>query len=126
MSSIPLRLRRSSTAHKRPNAVDIVEGEVTINYNSSSCGFFIRDNLGSIKKIGPVEISSSAPNSSPTGSSGNSEGELWYEPSSQELKIYYSGAWETVASPHPTGYTGTVTEGSTTFTIVNGIITNVT
>lgn len=125
MSSPPLRLRRSNTAHKRPNAADIVEGEVTINYNSSSCGFFIKDNNGGIKKIGPVEISSSAPNSSPAGSSGNAEGELWYEPTSQELKVYYNGSWEVVASPNPTGYTGTVTEGNTTFTIVNGIITNV-
>lgn len=125
MSMPALQLRRSGTAHKRPSPVDLTEGEVVINYNSNSCGFFIKDADGSVVKIGPVEISASAPNSAPEGESGNSEGELWYEPTSQSLKIFHQGNWVTVATPQPIGYTGEVIVGDTLFTIVDGIIADV-
>ena len=104
----------------------MVEGEVTLNYHPSTCGLFIKDDNGDIVKIGPVEISTSAPNSSPAGSSGNCEGELWYNPVTEELKIYYDGYWTVIAEPPPTGFTGSVTVDGSTFTIANGIITNVT
>ena len=126
MSLSPLQLRRSGTAHKRPAPADVLEGEVVVNYNSSSCGFFLKNSTGDIVKIGPVEISSSAPNSTPGGESGNSEGELWYEPTTQALKIFHDGSWVTVATPTPVGYTGEVTVGDVTFTIVDGIIADVT
>lgn len=125
MSPSPLQLRRSGTAHKRPAPADLLEGEVVVNYNTDTCGFFLKNSTGDIVKIGPVEISSSAPNSSPEGESGNCEGELWYEPSSQALKIYHSGNWVTVATPTPVGYTGEVVVGGVTFTIVDGIIADV-
>jgi hypothetical protein len=125
MSTPVLRLKRSSAEHKRPNGSDVVEGEVTLNYHPSTCGFFIKNNNGDIVKIGPVEISTSAPNSSPAGSSGNCEGELWYNPVAEELKIYYNGSWTVIAEPPPTGFTGSVTVDGSTFTISNGIITNV-
>lgn len=125
MSASPLQLRRSGTAHKRPAPADLVEGEVVVNYSPNSCGFFLKNGDGDIVKIGPVEISSSAPNSTPGGQSGNSEGELWYEPTSQALKIFHNGNWITVATPTPVGFTGEVTVGDVTFTIVDGIIADV-
>jgi hypothetical protein len=126
MSVSSLQLLRTATAHKRPAPVDLLEGEVAVNYNPSSCGFFIKNSDGNIVKIGPVEVSTSAPNSTPGGQSGNSEGELWYEPTSQALKIFHNGNWVTVATPTPVGFTGEVTVSGTTFTIVDGIIADVT
>jgi hypothetical protein len=125
MSPSPLQLRRSDTAHKRPAPADLLEGEVVVNYSPDSSGLFFKDSSGSVVKIGPVAVSPSAPNSTPSGESGNCEGELWYEPSSQVLKIFHDGEWTTVATPTPVGYTGEVTEGNTTFTIVDGIIADV-
>ena len=125
MSVSPLQLRRSGTAHKRPTPADLLEGEVVVNYNPSSCGFFFKDGDGNTVKIGTVEISAAAPNSTQGGESGNSEGELWYEPTSQALKIFYQGQWITVATPQPVGYTGEILVGDTLFTIVDGIIADV-
>lgn len=125
MNASPLQLRRSGTAHKRPAPADLLEGEVVVNYSPTSCGFFFKNGDGDIVKIGPVEVSSSAPNSAPGGQSGNSEGELWYEPVSQALKIYHAGNWITVATPQPIGFTGEVLVGDTMFTIVDGIIADV-
>jgi hypothetical protein len=125
MSSLPLQLRRSGTAHKRPAPADILEGEVVVNYHSSSCGFFIKNADGGVVKIGPVEISSLAPNSSPVGGIGNADGELWYDPSTQALKIFHEGEWLIVAQPTPTGFTGEVVVADKLFTIVDGIIADV-
>jgi hypothetical protein len=125
MIPLPLQLRRSNTAHKRPAPSDLLEGEVVINYNSESSGLFFKDSSGSTVKIGPVAISADAPNSSPSGGSGNCEGELWYDPLSKTLKIFHEGEWVVAATPTPAGYTGEVTEGSTTFVIVDGIIADV-
>jgi hypothetical protein len=125
MSVPPLQLRRSGTAHNRPVPANLAEGEVAINYHPSSCGFFFKNGDGEIVKIGPVEVSAAAPNSSAAGESGNCEGELWYEPNSGVLKIFHDGAWITVSSPAPVGYTGEVTVDNKTFTIVDGIIADV-
>ena len=125
MVPLPLQLRRSDTAHKRPAPADLLEGEIVINYNSESSGLFFKDSSGDTVKIGPVAVSTDAPNSSPSGGSGNCEGELWYDPFSQALKIFHEGGWVVVAMPTPTGYTGEVTEGNTTFVIVDGIIAEV-
>jgi hypothetical protein len=103
----------------------MLEGEVVVNYHSSSCGFFIKNADGGVVKIGPVEISSFAPNSSPTGGSGNAEGELWFNSSTKALKIFHEGEWITVAKPVPIGFTGEVTVGDKLFTIVDGIIADV-
>jgi len=124
MSSPPLQLRRSATAHKRPTPVDIVEGEVAVNYHPVSCGFFIKNADGTIVKIGPVEVSTSAPNSAAAGGSGNSEGELWFDPATQELKIYHNSTWITL-NAQPVGFTGSPKIGNTTLVIQNGIITDV-
>jgi hypothetical protein len=126
MSPSPLQLRRSDTAHKRPAPADLLEGEVVVNYSPDSSGLFFKDSSGSVVKIGPVAVSASAPNSTPSGESGNCEGELWYEPSTQALKVFHNSEWVTVATPTPVGYTGEVLVGDTTFTIVDGIIADIT
>jgi hypothetical protein len=60
--------------------------------------------------VGPAEIGTAAPNSTPAGSSGNSAGEFWLDTSNssgnsaQALKIYDGAAWD---------YIGSVTIGTT-------------
>lgn len=124
MSVLSIKFLRSETAHKRPSTTGMSEGELALNINSASAGLFFINDAGSLVKVGPVEVSTSAPNSTPEGQAGNTVGELWFDENNDTLKIWHDSQWKTVVQA-PTGFTGSVTEGSTTFTIVNGIITDV-
>jgi hypothetical protein len=103
---------RSSTASKRPTATALLDGELSINTNAGTPGVFFEDAGGTIVKIGPAEVGSSAPNATPAagGSSGNSIGELWLDTantggnSQQALKIFDGTSWD---------YVGQITVGST-------------
>ncbi len=81
-------LKRSTTASKRPTAAQLDIGELSLNYDAATAGVFFEDSAGNVRKIGPVEVSATAPNSAPAGQSGNSLGELWYDTSSSTLKIF--------------------------------------
>lgn len=98
------KLLRSDTAHKRPTSAQLSVGELGLNYDSSSLGLFIEDDGGAVRKIGPMEVGSSAPNSSPAGSSGNSTGELWLDNSSGHILKYYTGsAWTAITNTGDAG-----------------------
>ena len=88
---------RSNTANKRPTASGMVDGQVAINTNATNPGLFFKDAGDGIRKVGPVFIGSSAPNSSPAtgGSSGHSIGEQWLDTSGGRyvLKIWDGTAW---------------------------------
>ena len=86
--SINFLLKRSTTASKRPTAAQLDIGELSLNYDASTAGVFFEDSAGAVRKIGPAEVSATAPNASPAGSSGNSSGELWYDTSVGNLKIF--------------------------------------
>ena len=88
---------RSNTANKRPTASGMVDGQVAINTNATNPGLFFKDAGDGIRKVGPVFIGSSAPNSSPAagGSSGHSIGEQWLDTSSSRyiVKTWDGTAW---------------------------------
>jgi hypothetical protein len=132
---------RSSTLDKRPNPASMVDGQVAINYASGSPGMFFKDSNGSLVKVGPVHVGSTAPNVSPAsgGTAGNSIGEQWLDNSggTYVFKIWDGSAWRSEAGEfvNATGDTMTgdlvmdnanlVFEGSvedgfeTTLTVVN-------
>jgi len=87
---IQIQHRRSSTASKRPTAVNLLEGEIGVNLNDGTPGLYIEDSTGGVRKIGPAEVGGTAPNSSPAagGATGNSVGEMWYDTTDSVLKIY--------------------------------------
>ena len=88
---------RSNTANKRPTASGMVDGQVAINTNATNPGLFFKDAGDGIRKVGPVFIGSSAPNSSPAagGSTGHSIGEQWLDTSGSRyvLKTWDGTAW---------------------------------
>ena len=88
--AINFQLLRSSTASKRPTAANLDTGELGLNFNSSTSGLFFENASGNIMKVGPAEVGSTAPNASPAagGSTGNSQGELWYDTSNSLLKVF--------------------------------------
>jgi hypothetical protein len=102
----------------------MLEGELTMNFDSTSKGLFFIDSDGGLVKVGPVEVSSSAPNSSPEGEEGNMVGELWYDENTDTLKIWHDSEWKRVVQ-EPTGYSGSVTLDSSTLTFSNGLLVSV-
>ena len=112
---------RSSSANKRPTT-SIADGQLAINTNTASPGLFFKDSAGTgIVKVGPVHVGTTAPNSSPAGSSGNSLGEGWLDTSLSpaRLKVWNGSAWiNVVAGVVTTADTGTVTSTM----IANGTI----
>jgi hypothetical protein len=132
---------RSSALNKRPNPASMVDGQVAINYASGSPGMFFKNSNGSLVKVGPVHVGSSAPNAVPAsgGTAGNSIGEQWLDTSggTYVFKIWDGAAWRSEAGEfvNTTGDTMTgdlvmnnanlVFEGSvddgfeTTLTVVN-------
>ena len=79
--TVQVQHRRSSTADKRPTAANLLEGELALNFNNGTAGIFFEDSTGAVRKAGPAEVGSAAPNGSPAagGSTGNSTGEFWYD-----------------------------------------------
>lgn len=110
--AVKIQHLRSEVANKRPQTTSLLAGEIALNIDSGTPGLFIKNTLGQVVKVGPVEVGSSAPNATPAsgGSSGNSLGELWLDTanaggnSQRVLKIYDGTSWR-----NP----GTVTIGST-------------
>ena len=86
--AINFLLKRSNTASKRPTAAQLDIGELSLNYDANTAGVFFEDSAGSVRKVGPAEVSATAPNATPAGSSGNSLGELWYDTGTSTLKVW--------------------------------------
>lgn len=106
--AINFLLKRSNTASKRPTAAQLDIGELSLNYEQNTAGVFFEDSNGDVRKVGPVEVSASAPNSTPAGSSGNSLGELWYDTGTSNLKIWTGASF--VAATATAGAAGSDTQ----------------
>jgi len=104
--------KKSNTASKRPTAASLDIGELALNYESGTPGVFFEDSSGLVRKVGPVEVSGTAPNASPAGSSGNSIGEQWLDTSvtPSVLKTWSGSAWVEA------GGQATTLDGPVTFT----------
>ena len=92
-------LKRTSSGDKRPTAAQLDVGELGLNYEAGDPGLFFEDSNGVVRKVGPVTVGGTAPNTNPAGSSGNSTGELWLDNSGGDnvLKIYDGASWQTAA-----------------------------
>ena len=102
------KLLRTDTADKRPTAAQLSIGELGLNYDATTPGLFFEDDAGAVRKLGPMQVSSTAPNASPAGSTGNSAGELWLDNSSGHVLKYYTGStWTAITN---TGEAGSNTQ----------------
>lgn len=91
--AVNLLIKRSSTANKRPVGASMAFGELNLNYDSATGALFYKNSNGDVVKVGPCEVGTTAPNSSPEGSSGNSLGEFWYDTATSTLKVYDGVGW---------------------------------
>ena len=98
--STNIQLLRSSIANKRPAPATLLDGQAAVNLSAVEPGLYFKLSSGVLSKIGPVCINTTgaAPNSTPSGSSGNAVGEMWFDGrttfSSPVLKIYNGTVWQ--------------------------------
>ena len=105
--AINFLLKRSNTASKRPTAAQLDIGELSLNYDANTAGVFFEDSAGSVRKVGPAEVSATAPNATPAGSSGNSLGELWYDTGTSTLKVWTGASFANAMSVATAGGSNT-------------------
>ena len=101
MASTPVILltKRTGNASDRPNTATVQAGEAALSFGAADPGLYFRDSASSIRKVGPPHYGSTAPNSSPVGSAGNSVGELWVEDSSPYyMQVWNGSAWQKVGA----------------------------
>ena len=114
--AINFQLLRSSTASKRPTAANLAVGELGLNFSDATGGLFYENASGGVMKVGPAEVGTAAPNSTPGGSTGNSLGELWYDTGNSQLKVYdgssFVGAGGSIAGISTSADATAITIGS--------------
>ena len=92
------QLKRSNTADKRPDPALLLSGELALNYDVATGGVYYTNDAGTLTKIGPAQLSATAPNSTPAGSAGNALGEFWYDTANSELNIWDGTQWVLVSA----------------------------
>jgi hypothetical protein len=102
MASTPVIIlsKRSGNSSDRPNAATVQAGEVAMSFGSADPGLYFKDSAGSIRKFGSNHYGTTAPNSSPVGSPGNSVGELWSDSSTSNyyLRVWTGAAWQKIGA----------------------------
>lgn len=104
--------KRSSCADKRPDPANLANGELAINFNSTSSNVFYKNNCGCLNVVGAASVSAIAPNSCATGYCGNSPGEFWFDTSSSALKIWNGSSWFGISSGSSAGTVTSIIAGS--------------
>jgi len=127
MTSTPVTilLKRTGQASDRPNASILSGGEMALAFGAADPGMYYKDSAGNIRKIGGAQYATTAPNSSPVGSTGNSVGELWAEAAGNTILSVWTGAsWQGVGAAFATNATTAQSAVSAgTATLASGAIT---
>jgi len=119
-----IQLKRTSVQDKRPVASGLSLGEPAIGLHEDSFGLFFKDASNNIRKIGPIHVGATAPNTSPAGSSGNSVGEGWLSTVDDSLSIWDGSQWVVVSSAAASIEEIFVDFGLATGSLDYGLITN--
>lgn len=102
MTTTPVTLlsKRSGNASDRPLDTTVQAGELAINFAAAENGLYFKDSAGDIRKVTGTHYGSNAPNSSPAGEIGNSEGETWVDSSSSAyyLSVWNGSSWQKVGA----------------------------
>jgi hypothetical protein len=99
-----------------------------MSFGSADPGLYFKDSAGSIRKFGSNHYGTTAPNSSPVGSPGNSVGETWVDSStaSYYLRVWTGAAWQKVgagfADSATTANTATTALSANTATVANSAV----
>lgn len=102
MASTPVIIlsKRTGNSSDRPNTTTVQAGEVAMSFGAADPGLYFKDSAGAIRKFGSNHYGTTAPNSSPVGSAGNSVGEQWTDSSTSDyyLRVWTGSAWQKVGA----------------------------
>ena len=102
MASTPVILlsKRSGNSSDRPNTATVQAGEAAMSFGAADPGLYFKDSAGSIRKFGSNHYGTTAPNSSPVGSTGNSVGETWVDSSTSSyyLSVWNGSSWQKIGA----------------------------
>jgi hypothetical protein len=102
MASTPVIIltKRSGNSSDRPNTSTVQAGETAMSFGSADPGLYFKDSAGAIRKFGSNHYGTTAPNSTPVGSVGNSVGETWTDSSTSNyyLRVWTGSAWQKVGA----------------------------
>ncbi len=104
--------KRSSCADKRPDPANLANGELAINFNSTSSNVFYKNNCGCLNVVGAASVTAIAPNSCATGHCGNTPGEFWFDCSNSALKIWNGTCWFGISSGCSAGTVTSIIAGT--------------
>ena len=113
-------LKRSDTPNKRPVPGNMVVGELDLNYDQITGGVYYKNTSDTLSKVGAAQVSTTAPNASPAGSSGNALGESWFDTTACALKIWNGANWCSAIPSATTVKTGSVHGCTTSFSAFLG------
>ena len=99
--SVNILIKRSDTASKRPDPNALYDGELALNFDAATGGLYYKDTDDNIVKVGPCQVSATAPNSTPAGSTGNSIGEFWFNTAASALFMWDGTSWVDVTTGVP-------------------------
>ena len=93
-------LKNSVIPSDRPGSGVLEIAEPAICAGAADPGLYILDSENSLLKVGPTHFGSTAPNVAPSGTAGNSKGELWVDSgdASYKLRTWTGSAWITVGA----------------------------
>jgi hypothetical protein len=124
MASTPVILltKRSGNSSDRPNTATVQAGETAMSFGAADPGLYFKDSAGSIRKFGSNHYGTTAPNSSPNGSTGNSVGETWVDSSTSQyyLRVWTGAGWQKIGA----GFADTATSANTAVTANNALTAN--
>lgn len=85
-----------------------------MSFGASDPGLYFKDSAGAIRKFGSNHYGTTAPNSAPVGSVGNSVGETWTDSSTSSyyLRVWTGSAWQKVGA----GFADSATSATTATT----------
>ena len=130
MASTPVILlsKRSGNSSDRPNTSTVQAGEAAMSFGAADPGLYFKDSAGSIRKFGSNHYGTTAPNSAPVGSTGNSVGETWVDSSSSSyyLRVWTGASWQKVgagfADTANTANSATTAGSAATATVANSAV----
>ena len=101
--SVNILIKRSDVASKRPDPDALFDGELALNFDAATGGLYYKDTDDNIVKVGPCQVSPTAPNSTPGpgGSTGNSIGEFWFNTTVSALFMWDGDSWVDVTTGVP-------------------------
>jgi hypothetical protein len=102
--AITITLKKSSVNGKRPSPLNLVNGELALNYSAADNGVYYKDSAGDLVKVGSAHVGEERPNNFGTGYGGYSLGEFWYVPSVEALQIWDGNSWVLIGDARPTPF----------------------